>query len=129
MITSGILLPSGESNFFDYTQFKKEINKEYPSPSGFATQSGIYKTYPPSGNIQIPFISGVLNPSGLINRFSSASGNYVTVTNLGVFNSYIHYYGLNDDDMNGKSYQRIEIPYVSTFKVSLGFDPYPRKYQ
>lgn len=135
---SSILLPSGYSNFFDTTQYTYDINTKFPSPDpknqsivpNNVLVSGIYKTYPKDVDV---VASGrkydLFQPSGLNNLLSNHSGIYVLTTNLGVFNSYIHYYGLNNDDMDGKSSQRIEIPYVSTFKVSLGFDPYPRKNQ
>ena len=117
MTTSGILLPSGQSNFFDYSQFHNDINKYYPSPSEsknfFTNGSGLYQTYP-SGYMVIGNGSGILSPSGLINPLSSSSGIYTTITNLNIFGDYIHYYN------------NIRIPFVSTYKVSVGFNPYPR---
>ncbi len=109
---SSILLSSGQSNFFDYNQFHNDLNNKFPDPKTYIDASGLYKTYP-SGTFTV-YNSGILHASGLITPFSSSSGIYVTITNLNVFGDYIHYYN------------NIRIPFVSTYKVSPGFDPYPR---
>lgn len=112
---SSILLPSGQSNFFDYTQRVYDINTKFPSPSS-ALVSGIYNTYPKDVDVIVSGLKyDIFQPSGLNNLLSSHSGIYVSGTNLGVFNPYIHYYN------------NIKIPFVSTYKISLGYDPYPRK--
>lgn len=106
-----ILLPSGESNYVDYNQHR-EINLIYPSPVDFVEASSIYKTYPKDETI-VKNNTGIFHSYGLINPLSNSNGIYVSVTNLNVFGPYVHYYN------------NLVIPFVSTYKVSLGYNPYP----
>lgn len=114
---SSILFPSGQSNFFDYTQFRNDLNNKFPDPKNYTDASGLYKTYP-SGAF-IVFNSGILHANELVTKFSSSSGVYVTITNLNVFGDYIHYYKKSKKT-------ELRLPFVSTYKISPGFDPYPR---
>lgn len=117
-----IILPSGESNFFDLNQahFRNSgsgINTVYPSPD----DSGIYKTYPQdSGGFAIVERSGVFLFNNLSSKFSNSSGN-LPVDNLEIFNPYIHYYSIKDTKSRNIP---IEIPYVSSYKVSVVYNPY-----
>ena len=107
------LIPSGEANFFDFSQ--SGINNIYPSPSNF--NSGIYVTYPKDAN---PIErSGIFNSDGLISRFSNVNQvSGLKIESFEIFNPYIHYYRVKDNP--------IKIPYTSTYKVSVSYDPYKR---
>lgn len=96
---SGIM-PSGESNFYDYAQ--------------------IFNIQEPSGiNIEE---SGIFHFNGLNSLFSNVSQvSGLKASDFEVFNSYIHYY---PDEEN----LVVKIPYTSSYKISTIFDPYtPRK--
>lgn len=116
------ILPSGESNFFDLNQahFRNNgsgINVVYPSPDDIS----IYKTYPQdSGGFARIERSGVFSFNELSSKFSNASG-HLPVDNLEVFNPYIHYYTKKN---NRNQNVPIEIPYVSSYKVSIEYNPY-----
>ena len=52
VLGSGQVLPSGESNFYDFSQDHSYndgsgINVNFPSPSNFIDASGTIRTYPP----------------------------------------------------------------------------------
>ncbi len=106
-----VVLPSSESNFFDYQQFGSPINSVFPSPENFV--SGIYETYPKDPNPVIER-SNIFAFNGTVGRFSGPG--IIAQDNLEIFNPYIHYY------TNGGN--AILIPYVSTYKVSIEFNPY-----
>jgi hypothetical protein len=115
-----VILPSGESNFFDLNQahFRNNgngINTIFPDPD----DSGIYRTYPQdSGGFARIERSGIFMFDGISGKFSS--GN-IAPDNLEVFNPYVHYYTKKDSRGN---YKPVEIPYASTYKVSVIFNPY-----
>jgi hypothetical protein len=129
-----IVLPSSESNFFDYNQIHSQnngsgINTKYPDPliSGYK----VYGTFPSgasSGDVSI------FNNIELQSSFSSAS-EYNLSNNFKSFNNYIHYYPKNINDLDdidnsnrGNNYE-LQIPYISSFKFSLySFDPYAPRF-
>jgi len=124
---SGILIPSGRSNFFDYSQHQDNnggsgINSIYPSPSDFSMQSGLIKTYPTT--IQAKESSGIFSYYNLSSRFSNAQSTQSGVDFYGL-NDYIHYFpkSFNDDDSSNSN---VNIPYISTYKVSTPYNPYGR---
>lgn len=122
-MSSGIptyILPSGKAHFFDTAQSYinnsgSGINSVYPSPSGFSEFSGVYKTYGPNAGL------GELDTSGIF-QFNHNSGIFSSglIVHSGIstiFNPYIHYYaaiGLGS----------VRIPYVSSYTVSSGYNPY-----
>jgi hypothetical protein len=111
------LLPSGEANYYDFTQDKYRpsgINSEYPFPN---VVSGLYPTYPP--NVNPVERSGIFNYDGLVSRFTNVSQvSGLKIESFDIFNPYIHYYRVNDI--------AVKIPYVSTYKISISYDPYKR---
>lgn len=127
------LLPSGEANFYDFLQNEKPynlgsgINNVYPFPinsivvSGIKV-SGLFSTYPPTVN---PVeISGIFNYDGLVGKFSNVSQvSGLKIESFDIFNPYIYHYKVFDEDDN---LREIKIPYISTYKVSLSYDPYKR---
>ena len=94
---SGIM-PSGESNFYDYSQKMPETSGSYH-----------------------PDESGILHYNGLVSSFSNVSEvSGLKANDFEIFNDYIHYYPSDD--------KPVKIPYTSTYRVSTIFDPYtPRK--
>lgn len=121
---SGIL-PSGEANYYDFTQDKYRpsgINAEYPYPNltiqnGTFVPSGFYPTYPP--NVNPVEKSGIFNYDGLVSRFTNvAQVSGLKIESFEIFNPYIHYYRVDDNV--------VKIPYISTYKVSVSYDPYKR---
>lgn len=116
------LLPSGEANYYDFSQDRayyngSGINHIYPSPSDFSEESGIFKTYPSSAT---PIErSGIFNFDNLNSRFSNVSQvSGLKLESFEIFNPYIHYYRIDN--------KPVKIPYISTYKVSIGYDPYKR---
>lgn len=92
---SGIL-PSGESNFYDYSQ-------KMPETSGVSN----------------PDESGIFHYNELVSSFSNVSEvSGLKANDFEIFNNYIHYYPKPEDQ------SPVKIPYVSTYKVSILFDPY-----
>lgn len=82
---SGIL-PSGESNFYDYSQKMPETSGTH-SPDDF----------------------GIFHYNGLASNFSSATP---TVYDFNPFNPYVHLYN------------NIQIPYLSSYKITTPYNPY-----
>ena len=120
-LPSGAIFPSGEANFYDFLQSHENagssgINATFPSPSGFSSESGIIRTYGPDGSGVDT--SGIFSSSNLSSRFSNSSRIDVnSITEFSIFNTYIHY----GTGVDGGS---IQIPYVSTYSVSVEYDPY-----
>lgn len=117
---SGIL-PSGESNFFDFTQHHNHnngdgINSKFPDPDSFDSSSGVLKTYAKTEFEQSESDNNIFNYTGLVNngQFSSAS-QVIQIVDFNIFNPYIHLYG------------NIQIPYLSSYKVSSPYNPYELK--
>ena len=121
VLGSGQVLPSGESNFYDFSQDHSYnngsgINANFPSPSDFTHDSGTIRTYGAEGNIVEE--SGVFSASNLEVPFSNATTAGVSgITDFTIFNNYIHNQLSNNDTV-------VEIPFLSTYKVSEGFNPY-----
>lgn len=67
------LLPSGESNYFDFSQIHDSrgsgINRVFPSPPSFIDigdgQSGVYRTYGPDDSLVVADVSGIFHASGV----------------------------------------------------------------
>lgn len=67
------LLPSGEANYFDFSQFHDSdgsgINSVFPSPLSFIVssvgQSGFYRTYGPDDSLVVANVSGIFHASGV----------------------------------------------------------------
>lgn len=133
---SGIL-PSGEANFFDFSQFA----------SGYVYTSGtpemLLYTHPQfSGEVRSS--GNIFNYEALTGAFSNAtSGFYVynpdgsisgiKIKSFELFNPYIHYYPKDPTELskitidNMGDDRALRIPYISSYKVSDKFDPYPKK--
>jgi hypothetical protein len=116
------LLPSGEANYYDFNQDRSYhggsgINYLYPSPSGFNQASGVIRTYPP--NVNPVEQSGIFSYNELSSAFSNVSQvSGLKIESFDIFNPYIHYYRIDN--------QPVKIPYVSTYKVSINYNPYQR---
>lgn len=138
---SGVL-PSGESGGFDLAQ--SGINAPFPYPNentaedlafsdgatradfpdqfsdGWWDASGTIRTYgPEEGQVAE---SGVFNFNELLSQFSNSQEVSVNqITDFTIFNSYIHHQVLPANDEKAT---KIEIPYLSTYSVSIDFDAY-----
>lgn len=131
-------LPSGEANYFDFAQDRSYhktsgINAIYPSPTGIPVQngifvkpkvgggfeaSGIYPTYPQ--DVDPVEKSGIFDFENLSSRFSNVSQvSGLKIESFEIFNPYIHYYRSSKKEV-------VRIPYISTYKLSVSFDPYKR---
>jgi len=122
-LASGMLFPSGEANYYDFSQDHSYhggsgINVKYTPTSG-----ELYETYPPNSS-GIAERSGVFSYVNLISKFSSGSGNS-PIDDFSLYNSYIHYYPASTGGSVKKD-KPFYIPFVSSFKVSSIFDPYKR---
>jgi hypothetical protein len=133
---SGIL-PSGEANFFDFLQFG----------SGYIYSSGtpemLLYTYPEfSGEVRTS--GNIFNYDILTGAFSSASSGFyvynldgtisgIKIQSFELFNPYIHYYPKNPSDLssitvdNMHEDRALKIPFISSYKISDKFDPYPKR--
>lgn len=140
---SGVL-PSGESNSFDFRQsgvvfpypnqgtedeyaFTSDVNPEdFPDQfsSGWWDASGILKTYgeAPSGLRE----SGIFNFHDLISRFSNATEVDVTeIEDFEIFGSYIHHERLPSNAKLGTVNSNSGvIPFLATSRAVIDFDAY-----
>ena len=122
-LPSGIL-PSGEANYYDFAQSSKPLNETYPSPTGTAISgivpalSGFFPTYPKNAN---PIEkSGIFNYDNLVGKFSNVNQvSGLKIESFEIFNPFILHYQLNN--------KVVKIPYISTYKVSTGYNPYSRE--
>jgi|688.fasta_scaffold540350_2 hypothetical protein len=133
---SGVM-PSGEGNFFDFSQSHEYhrgsgINYIFPHPNGnneFSEESGVIKTYPPSGYSFSQKESGIFSYNDLRSLFSNAhqvSGNNITSFNLD--NSYIHYYPIPGEEKDFYDNHQFEVPFLSSYKETIQlFDPYAKR--
>tara|TARA_R110002096_G_scaffold119004_2_gene257656 strand:- start:1598 stop:2002 length:405 start_codon:yes stop_codon:yes gene_type:complete len=121
VLGSGQVLPSGESNFYDYSQDHSYndgsgINVNFPSPSNFIDASGTIRTYAPSGNVIDT--SGIFAASGLKTSFSNSMDAALSgITDFTIFNKYIHH-------TTGVNSLPVQIPYLQDYTISNGFNPY-----
>lgn len=121
VLGSGQVLPSGESNFYDYSQDHSYndgsgINVNFPSPSNFIDASGTIRTYPSSG-VAVE-TSGIFAASGLQTSFSNSIDAALSgITDFTIFNNYIHH-------TTGVNSLPVQIPYLSDYTISTGFNPY-----
>lgn len=118
-----ILVASGESNFYDHLQDRElnggsGINASFPNPSNAI--SGVYQTYASSAQIPNQYDSGIFNFNYLASQFSNANTIDITISDFDTFNPYIHYYRTNN--------QPVEIPFISTYRVSVVYNPYRRRF-
>jgi len=125
------VLPSSESNFFDYNQ-NYPINTKYPSPSNLFTAkySGVYSTFNPENLPHSIDESGIFAYNNLSGQFSNYT-QFDIINNFQSFNTYIHYYpqDINDlDDITENNKNRdysLKIPYLSSYKINtFTFNPY-----
>jgi hypothetical protein len=143
VLPSGALLPSGESNFFDFRQDYSArngqgINTDYPNP--FFTDSGrmFIATNPPDSGRNRHTTSGVnsigsgelgmLTYNNVSGLFSNAVGSLVSgITDFTIFNPYIHHYGIQVRNVRGVETVPVTIPYLSDYTATSGdrlFDVY-----
>jgi len=120
-LPSGAVFPSGEANFYDFSQSHEYngtsgINATYPSTDTFDPSGAALATYGADGTVADK--SGIFNMEDLSSRFSNAnSGEFDTIDDFTTFNSYIHF-------QSGVGGTAAKIPYISTYNVSTIFDPY-----
>jgi hypothetical protein len=118
VLPSGAVLPSGEANFFDVSQDYSlnggsGINFPFSSNS-----SGVIETYGPEGSAGEA--NSAFTPTNLATQFSnSQTVAFRQIDDFTIFNNYIHY-------ETGVKGSFVYIPYISTFTVSVAFDPYER---
>ncbi len=129
----GMILPSGEENFFDFRQDYsmrngQGINTDYPSPFFAGSGDALIATRPPSGyptTTGIDFIGsgekGILTYNNVSGLFSNAVGSLVSgITDFTIFNSYIHYYGISVTNVRGNEIVPVTIPYLSDYTAISG---------
>lgn len=134
-LPSGALLPSGEANFFDFSQSHENnsgsgINSLYPNPSGgifteeYWNISGIYKTYPENSGLTVVDTSGIFHYNGLSGVFSNGPQTRSSgINDFVIFNPYIHYYSQVGVAPTFAS-AAIKIPFVSDYRIAYTFNPY-----
>lgn len=133
------ILPSSESNFFDYNQ-KGPINLNYPVPNNISGSyyiisgnlykySGVYYALPSANLPQRD--NSIFDYTGLSGKFSNYSEFSGVINNFNSFNQYIHYYPkivdeLDDIDSENMNKDRsLKIPYLSSYKVNtFVYNPY-----
>ena len=121
VLGSGQVLPSGESNFYDFSQDHSYndgsgINVNFPSPSNFIDASGTIRTYPP--DLSPLEQSGIFAADNLKTAFSNSENAALSgITDFTIFNNYVHY-------ATGESLTSVQIPYLSDYTISTGFNPY-----
>ena len=121
-LPSGMVLPSGEGNYFDFSQHHSEnsgsgINFPFTQDT---SGSGLIETYGPEGIANTGSVSGTFVADGLTVPFSNAQDVTVTqIDDFTIFNDYVHYY----PGVDGAS---IQIPFLSTSTLTAAsdFDPY-----
>lgn len=117
---SNVVLPSGESNFYDHAQDRIDgsgINASFPNPTS-ALASGLIATNPSSAEIPNTYQSGILHFRDAVSQFSNASGINPEAFDFEIFNPYIHHYRINN--------KIVKIPFVSTYRKSVTYNPYRR---
>lgn len=135
LTASGILLPSGESSYYDFSQDYSYhdgsgINVLYPSPYFV---SGLLATLPPSGGNTTGGTNGVgsgniFNYGGLTGLFSNAEASLVSgINDFTIFNAYIHYYTIPTITVTGAANQTVFIPYISDYTVVPPFNIYDQQ--
>lgn len=126
------ILPSAESNFLDNNQ-TAPMNQRYPSPIDLftPTYSGVYATFPSQ---ELKFSneeSGVFHYNQLSGQFSNYSQFEAIKNNFQSFNTYIHYYPKNVNELddittnNMNKDRGLRIPYLSSYRINtFTFNPY-----
>lgn len=121
-LPSGMTLPSGEANFYDFSQAHENNSGSginYPFVQD-TSGSGLLATYGPSGE-GLTEKKSFIAASGLTIPKSNAQDVVSRqITDFAIFNNYIHHNATSDGDP-------VKIPYLSTYTLSSGFDPYSIK--
>jgi hypothetical protein len=119
-LPSGMVLPSGEGNYFDFAQHHDNnagsgINFPFTEDN---SGSGLIATYGPVGSGNTGSPSGTFVTSGLSVPFSNAQDVETTqIDDFAIFNTYVHY-------ETGVAGTAVQIPFLSTYVVAPNFDPY-----
>ena len=123
-MSNNYLLPSGENNFFDYSQAHANnngngIDSVYPSPENIDQSSLVLDT--PKVLISGVESDSIYSYNGLSGLFSNASSSqyFFQFDGLG---KYIHYFPKNAKDENLNS--PVYIPYISSYRVMSTYNPY-----
>ena len=129
-LPSGMVLPSGEGNYFDYSQ-----HNIYNAGSGInfpftqdTSGSGLIETHGPQG--AAVEADSAFSSYGLATPYSNSQAAAVTqIDDFTIFNSYVHHYTTRPLDLGPDGSPvlgefAIQIPYLSTYTVALKFDPY-----
>ena len=88
----------------------------FPSPSNFIDASGTIRTYPP--DLSPLEQSGIFAADNLKTAFSNSENAALSgITDFTIFNNYVHY-------ATGESLTSVQIPYLSDYTISTGFNPY-----
>lgn len=127
-VNSGINVPYPYPNLttareYAYTSDDNTVGK---FSDAWWEASGIIKTYPADDGLLVDRNrqSGILHYNGPSGRFSN--GEQVKsnqVMDFTLFNNYIHHELMPSNATNGEA---IEIPYVSTFRPYIDWNPYKR---
>ena len=117
-LPSGMILPSGEANYFDLSQHHSNnngsgINVPFVQDT---SGSGLIATYGPTGSSVEK--KSAFAPYGLAVPFSSSQIAAVTqIDDFTIFNDYVHY-------ETGVASAAVQIPFLSTYTVAIKYDPY-----
>ena len=113
-----MVLPSGEGNYFDFSQHQSVnagsgINFPFVQDT---SGSGLIATYGPNGSPVEK--KNTFSPYGLAVPFSNSQAAAVTqIDDFTIFNDYVHY-------ETGVASAAVQIPFLSTYTVAINFDPY-----
>ena len=133
---SGVM-PSAEAHFFDTKQMHVNnpltkgsgINMPFPSPasgSDYWAESGLLKTYAPDIGTapNQEHESGIFHFNNLSSLFH-VTGTRPVQADFDVFNPYVHH-ELLPQGLQGQGRKTpVSIPYVSDYKITTLFYPYP----
>jgi len=137
---SGVVMPSSEAHFFDYSQHHENIlgangpsgiNFPFPSPSSVSAVadspyspewwavSGLYKTFGADVDTTLNAEqTGIFHFDGSVGQFSNRGTKYVAI-DFNLFQPFIHH----GHDSQPPVY--FVVPYVSDYVIATPYYPYP----
>ena len=136
--TSGVVMPSSEANFFDYSQHQSVLSQKgpsginwlFPSPTAVPAvsdaryspewwaESGVYKTFGADVDTTLNVHqTGIFHFDGFVGQFTN-SGTKDVAMDFNLFQSFVHH----GHDENPK---KTQIPYVSDYIIATPYYPYP----
>jgi len=135
--TSGVVMPSSEAHFFDYSQHRDVLSEQgsglnwlFPSPSSVLAvsdvryspewwaESGVYKTFGADVDTTLNVDqTGIFHFNGFVGQFTN-SGTKDVAMDFNLFQPFVHH-------GHDKDPKKTEIPYVSDYIIATPYYPYP----